>query len=286
MHAAHHHEEFLSARDYSRLCQLVYGKAGIHLGGDRRTMLEVRIRRRLKELGLTSYRAYCDSLFSGEGKGEEIDALIDVVTTNKTDFFREPRHFELLRERVLPALASCGSDSRGLTVWSAGCSTGEEPYTLAMVLSEYGRLHAEFRFRVIATDISRIVLRQAELAVYSQDAVQPVPAGFRAKYLMRGREAGSRRFRVVPELRRLVKFRRLNLMEADYGLDGEANIIFCRNVIIYFDRPTQQRLLGRLARCLSPGGFLFVGHAETLHSLDLPLVPVAPALYRRRDAGA
>ncbi len=284
MRVAHSREECISPRDYSRLCDLGYSKAGIHLGGDRKTMLEVRIRRRLKDLGIATYGAYCDYLFSAEGQREEIDALIDVVTTNKTDFFREPRHFDLLQERVLPGLASSGADTRSLTVWSAGCSTGEEPYTLAMVLSEYSRQHPEYRFRIMATDISRIVLDRAATAIYSKDAVQPVPEALRARYLMRGREPGTSRFRVVPELRQMVEFRRLNLMDSDYGIDGEVQMIFCRNVIIYFDRATQQRLLGRLARCLAPGGYLFVGHAETLHSLDLPLVPVAPALYRKAHA--
>lgn len=286
MRTAHHHEDAIASRDYARLCQLVYSRAGIHLGADRKTMLEVRIRRRLKDLSLSSYSAYCEYLFSAEGQREEIDDLIDVVTTNKTDFFREPRHFELLTERVLPEMASSSPDQRMLTVWSAGCSSGEEPYTLAMVLSEYVRAHPDFRFRILATDVSRIVLNRAELAVYSKEAIQPVPAALRSKYLMRGREPGSGRFRVVPELRRLVEFRRLNLMDADYGLEGDVPIIFCRNVIIYFDRPTQQRLLARFARFLAPGGYLFVGHAETLHSLDLPLVPVAPALYRRSHGSA
>lgn len=279
-------DESISPRDYARLCQFVYGRAGIHLGADRRMMLEARIRRRLKDLALASYGAYCDYLFSEEGQREETDALIDVVTTNKTDFFREPRHFALLTERVLPALAAAEGDAGELGVWSAGCSSGEEPYTLAMVLSEYGQLHPEFRFRILGTDISRIVLQRAELAVYSSEVIEPVPAALRTKYLMRGREANSGRFRVVPELRHRVEFRRLNLMDADYGVAGGAQIIFCRNVIIYFDRATQQKILSRLARVLAPGGYLFVGHAETLHSLDLPLEPVAPALYRRSHAAA
>ena len=286
MDASHHRDESISLRDYGRLCQLVYARAGIHLGADRRTMLEARIRRRLKELAISSYGAYCDYLFSEDGQREEIDDLIDVVTTNKTDFFREPRHFAWLTERALPALAQAGRDAGGVTVWSAGCSTGEEPYTLAMVLSEYSRLHAGFRFRILATDISRPVLHRAELAVYSKEAIGPVPPALRTKYLMRGREPDSGRFRVVPELRRMVEFRRLNLMDASYGLEGAAQIIFCRNVIIYFDRATQQKILGRLSRHLTPGGYLFVGHAETLHSLDLPLEPVAPALYRRSHAAA
>lgn len=277
-------ESQISPRDYARLRQLIYGEAGIHLGGDRKAMLEGRIRRRLKDLGLGSYAAYCDLLFSESGRQEEIGHLIDVVTTNKTDFFREPSHFDLLTARVLPALEA-GLDRRTLTAWSAGCSSGEEPYTLAMVLSEYARGHAGFSFRILATDVSSIVLGKAKAGIYTKEAIEPVPAALRTRYLMRGREPGSSRCRVVPELRRLVEFRRLNFMEEDYGLGATVDMVFCRNVIIYFDRATQQKILERLARCLTPGGFLFVGHSETLHSLDLPLDPVAPALYRRRHGG-
>jgi len=281
----HNRDEFISARDYSRLRTLIYEEAGIALGSERKTMLEVRIKRRLKELGIRSYGEYCDFLFSQPGMRQELHHLIDVVTTNKTDFFREPRHFEFLTAKALPAMMSPGGNRRTWTIWSAGCSTGEEPYTLAMVLSEYGQANPGFAFRILATDVSTTVLEKAALGVYAGEAVRPVPAALRAKYLMRGRDRSSDRVRIVPELRRLIEFRRLNFMEADYGVAEMVDAIFCRNVIIYFDRPTQQRILSKLTHSLVPGGYLFVGHAETLHELDLPLVPVAPALYRRIDAG-
>ncbi len=247
-------------------------------------MLEGRIRRRLKDLAIHSYREYCDYLFSGEGLREELVHLIDVVTTNKTDFFREPRHFDFLVEKVLPALTASTAGKRSLLVWSAGCSTGEEPYTLAMILNEYAFAHAGFSFRVLATDVSTTVLEKASLGIYPSEIVRPVPAALKLKYLMRSREPGASRVRVVPELRRLIEFRRLNFMESNYGLTEKVDAVFCRNVLIYFDRPTQQRILGKLTHYLVPGGYLFVGHSETLHELDLPLTQVAPALYRRIDA--
>jgi chemotaxis protein methyltransferase CheR len=277
------HEEYLSTRDFGRLCNLIYDKAGIRLGTEKKTMLEVRIKRRLKALALRSYAEYCDFLFAHQGLKEELIPLIDVVTTNKTDFFREPGHFNFLVEKALPELTA-RAGGRPLLIWSAGCSSGEEPYTLAMVLSEYAVTHPGFRFRILATDISTHVLEKAEMAVYSSDVVKPVPAALRRKYLMTGRTPGSTRVRVVPELRRLVEFRRLNFMDADYGISEKADAIFCRNVIIYFDRQTQEQVLGKLARRLVPRGYLFVGHAETLHDMDLPLTPVAPALYRNVDA--
>jgi chemotaxis protein methyltransferase CheR len=153
-----------------------------------------------------------------------------------------------------------------------------------MVLSEYALAHPGFRFRILATDISTIVLEKAQLGVYSCEAAEPVPDALKKKYFMRSRKPGSNQVRVVPELRHLVEFRRLNFMDANYGISEKADAIFCRNVIIYFDRPTQERILRKLCQHLAPHGYLFVGHAECLHEMALPLAPVAPALYRRIDA--
>jgi chemotaxis protein methyltransferase CheR len=286
VHTMNTHDESISTRDYARLCSLVYERAGIRLGHDKKTMLEVRIKRRLKALELSSYGQYCDYLFGPHGLKEELVPLIDVVTTNKTDFFREPKHFNFLVERALPELTSRDGGGGPLLIWSAGCSSGEEPYTLAMVLSEYGLAHPGFRFRIMATDISTNVLAKAEMGVYSTDVVAPVPAPLRRKYLMASREPGVSKVRVVPELRRLIEFRRLNFMDADYRITEKVDAIFCRNVIIYFDRPTQEKVLQKLSKHLVPRGYMFVGHAETLHDMDLPLTPVAPALYRRSDASA
>jgi chemotaxis protein methyltransferase CheR len=280
------HDENLSARDYTRLCELIYAEAGIRLGSGKKTMLEGRIKRRLIALDLSSYSQYCDFLFGQRGLKEELVSLIDVVTTNKTDFFREAGHFNFLVEKALPELTARDEGGRPLLIWSAGCSTGEEPYTLAMVLSEYALTHPGFRFRILATDISTAVLAKAELGVYSKDMVIPVPAALRKKYIMVNRDPGSNHVRIVPELRRLVEFRRLNFMDSDYRISEKAHAIFCRNVIIYFDRPTQQSVLRKLSQRLVPQGYMFVGHAESLHDMDLPLIPLGPALYRRDDAAA
>lgn len=275
------HDEYISTRDYTRLCNLIYEHAGIRLGTEKKTMLEARIKRRLKALALDSYAQYCDYLFGREGLKEEIIPFIDVVTTNKTDFFREPGHFDFLVEKALPELTSRDGAGRTFLIWSAGCSTGEEPYTLAIVLSEYGQAHPGFRFKILATDICTDVLAKAEKGVYSKDVVLPVPVTLRRKYFMSSRDPSSNLMRVVPELRHLIEFRRLNFMDADYGIQETADAIFCRNVIIYFDRQTQEKVLRRLSQNLAPRGYMFVGHAETLHEMDLPLEPVAPALYRR-----
>jgi chemotaxis protein methyltransferase CheR len=209
---------------------------------------------------------------------EELTHMIDQVTTNKTDFFREPTHFDYLSRKVLPELAS---RQKTITVWSAGCSTGEEPYTLAMVLKEFTRNHPGTDFIVLATDISTRVLEKARLAVYDEETVAPVPAETKRRCLLRGKGKAKQCYRVKPELRRHVQFEYLNLMDSDFALVEQMDIIFCRNVIIYFDKSTQGALLHRFCRHLSPHGHLFMGHSETLFGMDLPLKQVAPTVYRR-----
>ncbi|MFY9906151.1 MAG: protein-glutamate O-methyltransferase [Terriglobales bacterium] len=275
------HEEFIGKADYGRLCRLIYEQSGINLGPEKKTMVELRIKRRVRSLSLDSFVDYFAYLFGPHGHREELVHLLDVVSTNKTDFFREPEHFDFLIQKAVPELMSRNESGRPLQIWSAGCSTGEEPYTLAMVLHEYGLAHSGFRFNVLATDLSTTVLAKAQRGVFSLDVVNPVPADLRHKYFMRSRDRDSRLLRVVPELRRMIEFRRLNFMDADYGLAQKVDVFFCRNVIIYFDRPTQQQIMLKLAKQLLPGGYAFVGHSETLHDMDLPLVPVAPALYRK-----
>jgi chemotaxis protein methyltransferase CheR len=274
----------ISGRDYERLRGLIHAESGINLGAEKKTMLEIRIKRRLKALALGSFKEYCEYLFGQRGMQKEIGHLIDVVSTNKTDFFREPKHFEFLAQSALPEwLVARGMTGRPFLVWSAGCSTGEEPYTLGIVLSEFARAHPGLRFRIFASDISTIVLEKAVRGVYTEDAVRAISAPLKRKYFLRSRDSVSPRVRVIPQLRSLVEFRRLNFMDTDYEMAETADAIFCRNVIIYFDRPTQEKILGRLCRHLRPGGYLFVGHAETLHTMRLPLIPVAPSLYKRID---
>jgi chemotaxis protein methyltransferase CheR len=277
-------EETISSADYGRLRTLIYEQSGIVLNQEKKTMLELRIKRRLRSLGISSFAQYCEYLFARHNHQDEIVHLLDVVTTNKTDFFREPDHFEYLVQQAVPDLVAREQIDKGLLVWSAGCSTGEEPYTLAMVLSEYAQLHPGFRFRVLATDLSTTVLAKAKLGVFDHEVIHPIPLELRRKYFMRSRDPEDNTVRVVPELRRLVDFRRVNFMDTDFGLTDKVHIIFCRNVIIYFDRRTQENILQKLTNHLMPGGYAFLGHSETLHGMDLPLVPIAPALYRRDHA--
>jgi len=277
------HGQSISSRDLTRLCKLIYAQAGINLGADKKTMVELRIRHRMRSLEIESFAEYCDYLFGPRGQAEEMVPFLDVITTNKTDFFREPSHFHFLTQTALPQLGSNAGIEHPLLVWCAGCSTGEEAYTLTIVLSEYALTHPGFRFRILATDLCTRVLEKANLAIYNSDSIATIAPELRRKYFIRSRERGDNQVRVVPQLRDLVEFHRLNFMEPKYDIGTVADFIFCRNVIIYFDRATQERILRRLTDHLLPGGYLFVGHAETLHDMNLPLTPVAPALYRRID---
>jgi chemotaxis protein methyltransferase CheR len=277
-------EEGISNADFARLRDLIYAQSGINLSADKKTMVELRIKRRLRSLNLNTFAEYCGYLFGQKGQREEIIPFIDVITTNKTDFFREPGHFNYLVQKAIPELLEQNGNTRDFVAWSAGCSTGEEPYTLAIVLREYALSHPGFQFRILATDISTEVLKKANVGIFSSDVMHPVPQDLRRKYFLRGRDPNSNRVRVVPELRQLVEFRRVNFMDADFGLTEKVDVIFCRNVIIYFDRPTQEAILQKLARHLIPEGYIFVGHAEALHDMDLPLQAVAPSTYRKVDA--
>jgi chemotaxis protein methyltransferase CheR len=244
-------------------------------------VLEDRLKRRMAKLNLASCSEYCKYLFADDrSNAEELIQLIDVVTTNKTDFFREKAHFDFLQGKVLPDLRTRIGDNRELLIWSAGCSRGEEPYTLAIVLNEYKEAHPGFRFRILATDISTTVLDKAESGIFPSDVVAPVPPHLIKKYFMRSRNHDSNLLRVIPELREMIEFRRLNLME-EFGIAELVDAIFCRNVAIYFDQSAQKQLFWKFSRQLVDGGYLFLGHSESLHHMDVPLTPVAPALYKK-----
>lgn len=273
----------MSAKDFDRLSQFIHSECGIKMPSSKKTMLEARLQKRLRNLQMRSFTDYCNYLFSKEGIENELVRMIDLVTTNKTDFFREPAHYDFLVNKILPELirTSGAGVSKRLSLWSAGCSTGEEPYTLSMVLNEYASQCDGFQFNILATDISTRVLEKARMGIYEDDRIDPIPDALRRRYLLRSKDRSKGLVRIVPELRSRVAFRRLNFMEEDFGMREQFDIIFCRNVIIYFDRPTQEKLLNRFYRYLVPGGFVFMGHSETLNGLDVPLTMVYPTIYRK-----
>lgn len=273
----------MSDKDFLRLSEFIHNVCGIKMPAAKKVMLEGRLRKRMRNLKMDSFGKYCDYVLSSQGMEAECLHMIDVITTNKTDFFREPAHFSYLTQTVLPELARVQGLGlkRKLEIWSAGCSSGEEPYTLAMVLSDYAEKRPGFQFSVLATDISSRVLEKASAGIFDHERVEPVPMAMRKKYLLRSTDRSRNLVRMAPELRALVKFRRLNFMEDDFGISEKMAVIFCRNVLIYFDRPTQEEVVSRLCRCLIPGGYLFTGHSETLQGLDLPLENVAATAYRK-----
>lgn len=262
-----------------RLATLITGDLGIQLPDSKLTMLRGRLQRRLNHLGLESLVAYEERLKHPRHAHDEKVALFDLATTNKTDFFREPAHFNYLTETALPALSARG-DRWTCRVWCAGCSTGQEVYTLAMVLDDYARRHPGFDFQITGTDISTRVLREAHAATYDATLVEPVPIELRQRYLLRGKGARAGQVRVVKALRHKIELQRLNFMDEHYPI-GEVDIIFFRNVMIYFDKATQQRVLSKMATLLARGGYLFIGHTESAAGLKLPLTVQASSVLRR-----
>jgi chemotaxis protein methyltransferase CheR len=273
----------LSARSFSKLALFITNELGIKMPDAKLPMVQSRLMRRVRELGFNSLDQYAEYFFHSPDAEDERIHFINAITTNKTDFFREPVHFDYLTATVLPPFSadSAHGRARSVRVWSAGCSSGEEPYTLGIVLSEFAGRNRGFDFSIFATDVSTRVLERAQAGIYEESLIAPIPLALRTKYLLRSKDPGRKVVRMVPELRRAVTFERLNFMDATYDVKGPFDVVFFRNVMIYFDRQTQEKVLNRICRNLNSGGYLFVGHSETLAGLDVPAAPVGPAIYRK-----
>jgi chemotaxis protein methyltransferase CheR len=277
----------LEATSLEQFLTCITERLGIKMNATKLPMLQGRLRRRLHALGLASLEEYRELLFGSPAGEPELTHFFDAVTTNKTDFFREPQHFRILTEHALPKLERprdrSGRRGRRLHVWCAGCSTGEEPHTLALVLSEHRTQEAGFDFAILATDVSSRVLEHARTGIYDIDRVAPVPRHLRDRYFLRAKDPARRQVRVAPALRQRIAFHRLNFMDADYRIRDTFDVVFFRNVLIYFDKATQAAVVRRIARHLRKDGYLFIGHSESLAGLDLPfepLGPLGPAVYR------
>ncbi|MBS1243044.1 MAG: chemotaxis protein CheR [Nitrospirae bacterium] len=274
----------MTQAEFGRFSEFIIGQCGIKMPPSKKIMLEARLQKRLRALNIPTFKEYFALIRGEDGHGELVH-MLDAVTTNKTDFFREPVHFQYLAKTILPEVLSEKEGSklrdRPLFLWSAGCSTGEEPYTLAMVLSEFAYQHPALRFSIIATDISTKVLDRARDGIYDEDRIAAVPDALKQRYVLRSKDRGRNLVRIVPELRAAVQFKRLNLMEESFSFSDPLDIIFCRNVIIYFDRSTQERLISRFCRVLKPDGYLFLGHSESVHGFDLPLRRITSTVYRK-----
>lgn len=272
----------LREEHFVKLSRLIEDHTGIKLPPIKRTMVEGRLRKRIRVLGLSTLQEYGHAIFDYGKLEDEFVHLVNCVTTNKTDFFREPEHFDFLRERAIPEILSRrGHGDRQLKFWSAAASIGAEAYTMAMVASDTVDL-AKHRVSILGTDISTETVVQAQRAIYPAEMMVAIPESMQKRFLMKARSSSRQEMRIVPELRRMVSFQHLNLMDATYPVDRNFDVIFCRNVLIYFSKQSQDSVLKRLCRHLRAGGFLILGHSESLAGASQEdMRQVAPTIFRR-----
>lgn len=278
--------EELSREDFDFFQRFIRSRTGIIFAEEKKYLLEGKLGRNLRRWGFTSFSDFRRHIARHPDARDALLQLGDAVSINKTSFFREPTHFQLLSQRILPELSrSRGLDRNfALKAWSAGCATGKEPFSLAMVMQEFAEQQASFEFSVLATDLSTRALDTAQRGIYPACRAEEIPDGLKRKYLLRGKNTASGQVRIAPLIRSRVEFRQLNLMERTYPVSRDMDIIFLRNVLIYFDRPTRRQVLQRLLDHLRPEGILFLGSAENVMGLDLPLTLIAPNVYRKTAA--
>ena len=264
----------LKEEHFRKISEIVYRSSGINLKKGKEALVRARLAKRLRARGIFNVQEYLDYIESDEGSQEQA-LFIDVMTTNKTSFFREVEHFYYLRDQVLPTLKG-----HRLRLWSAACSSGEEPYTLAIWLREHMPDIDTRDVLILATDISRRMLDKARQAVYPAQTLESLPSEQFKKYFIKLNSQSAESYRVVESIRKMVRLAWLNLLEP-WPMKGPFNVIFCRNVMIYFDRPTQQQLIHRFYELLEPGGYLFVGHSEGLSSINHDFRYMRPATYRK-----
>lgn len=268
-----------SDADFRSLAQLAREHSGIALSDSKRNLVYTRVSRRLRALGLTAFKDYRNYLAENDG---ELESFINAISTNLTKFFREAHHFEHFRSHVVLPFINGGSRNDGrFRVWSAGCSTGEEPYTVAAVVRREMPSRARHDIRILATDIDTDVLAKAARGVYPISGFESVPRHYRDFFEPAGKARGGESLMAAEDIRSLIVFRRLNLIEP-WPFRGKFDAVFCRNVMIYFDHDTKSELIERFIRCIKPGGFLYIGHSESLHGTHPELQLVGRTTYRRR----
>lgn len=271
----------ISPEAYHCIAQKVYVHSRIRLGDDKQALVTGRLGKRLRQLGLASFEAYCDLLESADGAAE-LGPLVDLISTNHTHFFREKQHVDFLRTHILPEWSQNRARRDEIfRLWSAACSSGEEPYTVAIVLAEFAREHGPVRWHVEASDISTRILARARDGIYPADRVNLPAPDLLPRYFQKGTGTHTGYFRVKEALRATMTFHRMNLLQADYPVHGAQHVIFCRNVMIYFDAATQQELVSKLAAQIAPGGYLVVGHSESLLGVKHGLKTIKGGIYRK-----
>jgi len=263
---------------FKKFRELIYQKTGISLSEEKKELLNARLGKRLRACGLSSFETYFD-LITRDENGPEFTQFVNSVSTNYTSFFRENAHFIAITERLLPALKQQHGNGRPLNFWSSACSSGEEPYTLAMILDNYFK-GSPNAFKITATDISTKVLDVAKQGVYPIDRISNVGAEYLKKYFMKGVGRSAGYVRVRPELQKYISFQHFNLM-GSFPWREEMHVIFCRNVMIYFDRETQEKLVNKFYDCLVSGGYLLIGHSESISSLQHRFQQQEATIFRK-----
>lgn len=270
----------LTDAEFKKFSDLIYQQVGIFMKAEKKELLNARLGKRLRACQLDSFQEYFDFISRPDQQHLEFVKFLDSVSTNFTSFFREVSHFDYLKSKVLPELAIKPSSSREFVFWSSASSSGEEPYTLAMFLSEFSSQHPGFRYKIMATDISTRVLDMAASGVYPIEQTTKVPHDILTKYFQKGLGNSAGKVKVKDTIRRQVAFQRFNLMD-EFPWNGEMDVIFCRNVMIYFDRQTQEKLISKFYRCLNKGGYLFISHSESIASLKHDFVQVEATTYKK-----
>lgn len=277
----------LSASEFRALRDLIFEKSGITLSDNKTQLVASRLARRLRARGLTSYGAYYELVIRNDADGHEMRELLNAITTNKTDFFRERHHFDFLRTTFLPRWISRARQGgeRRLRVWSAGCSTGEEPYTLAMTILPELPAGGAFGLEILATDLDTQVLARAAAGIYPEDSLAPVGDELQRRFFRRGTGANAGKVQASDGLKSVITFQQLNFVERPWPVQGPFDLVFCRNVMIYFNTTTQHEIVRGFAERLRPDGYLFIGHSETLNGLHDVYEPLRGTIYRRRTPG-
>lgn len=261
----------LGKNEFNRVRKMLHSYSGIYLHEGKEALVRARLMKRVRKLGMGSFWEYLDFVETDETGGEFL-SLVDVLTTNKTSFFREKQHYDFLVEKIIPQMSG-----REYKWWSAGCSSGEEPITLAMTLLEQKEFMRKFSVKMMATDLSRDILQRAKSGVYPPEKIRDLPEYFLQKYFYQQEEG----FEVKPVVRELITYGRLNLLER-WPMKGPFHVIMCRNVMIYFNRQTQMELVSKFYDLLEPGGYLFLGHSESVSGKDHGFVNINPAVYQKK----
>jgi len=271
----------MTDQDFRRLSGFITQHSGIKLPEVKKVMLQSRLQKRLRHLNMTGFEEYVDFVFTEQGLQNELIHMLDVVSTNKTDFFREPVHFEFMEKTILPEYINEFPLNRPMKIWSAGCSSGEEVYTIAMTINEFRKDHPELDYNILGTDISTNILQKAVDAIYKEEKTAMMPLELKKKYLLRSKDRSRKLVRIIPELRKKAVYKRLNFMDDHYPVKETFDVIFCRNVLIYFNREKQEKVIRQLIEKLRAGGYFFIGHSESIMGMDVPLQQIRPTIFKR-----